>query len=60
MQVLIYCKIIEKSVSEQKLRELQDLYDYQRQLTANLTEELERTQVECYLNKLLPKSLFLN
>ncbi|XP_009786965.1 kinesin-like protein KIN-5D isoform X1 [Nicotiana sylvestris] len=29
-----------------KLRELQDLYDYQRQLTANLTEELERTQRE--------------
>ncbi|OIT08625.1 PREDICTED: kinesin-like protein KIN-5D isoform X2 [Nicotiana attenuata] len=29
-----------------KLRELQDLYDYQRQLTANLTEKLERTQRE--------------
>ncbi|KAK4342960.1 hypothetical protein RND71_038776 [Anisodus tanguticus] len=29
-----------------KLIELQDLYDYQRQLTANLTEQLERTRRE--------------
>ncbi|XP_016493310.1 kinesin-like protein KIN-5D isoform X1 [Nicotiana tabacum] len=29
-----------------KLRELQDLYDYQRQLTADLTKKLERTQRE--------------
>ncbi|MCD7452807.1 Kinesin- protein 11 [Datura stramonium] len=29
-----------------KLRELQDLYDYQRQLTADLTEQLEKTRRE--------------
>ncbi|XP_060201676.1 kinesin-like protein KIN-5D isoform X2 [Lycium barbarum] len=41
-------KFVELDLESQnkKMIELQDLYDYQRQLTADLTEQLERTQGE--------------